>query len=89
MFYAAEALLLEKGLRYSKHSAVHAAYGQHFAKTGLLDPKFHRWIIGAFDERIRGDYVAGDPLLREDVDELMAKASEFLQEAGRFLATGE
>ncbi len=33
MFYLAEALLLTKGLRFSKHSAVIAAFGEHFAKT--------------------------------------------------------
>ena len=43
MFYAAEALLNEKGLEFSKHIRVHAAFGQHFAKRKILDPKFHRW----------------------------------------------
>ena len=33
MFYIAEALLNEKGLKFNKHSAVHAAFGEHFAKT--------------------------------------------------------
>ena len=28
MFYIAEALLNEKGLKFSKHSAVHAAFGE-------------------------------------------------------------
>jgi len=36
-----ETLLLSKGLTFSSHSAVIAAYGKGFAKTGLLDPKFH------------------------------------------------
>jgi uncharacterized protein (UPF0332 family) len=33
MFYIAEALLNEKGLKFNKHSAVHAAFGEQFAKT--------------------------------------------------------
>lgn len=45
MFYLAQAMLQTKGLTFSKHSAVAAAYGREFAKTGLLDPKFHRYII--------------------------------------------
>ena len=37
MFYVAEALLSEHGLHFRKHSAVHAAYGEQFAKTEILD----------------------------------------------------
>ena len=33
MFYIAEAFLLEEGLAFSKHSAVHAAFGERFAKA--------------------------------------------------------
>ena len=58
---------------------------QEFAKTGLLPPKFHRWLLDAFDERIRGDYATGNPITGEDVDEIMAQAREFLQAAHRFL----
>jgi uncharacterized protein (UPF0332 family) len=42
IFYPAEAILLSKGFTFSSHSAVIAAYGKEFAKTGLLDAKFHR-----------------------------------------------
>jgi uncharacterized protein (UPF0332 family) len=33
MFYVAQAFLAGEGLSFSKHSAVIAAFGQHFAKT--------------------------------------------------------
>ena len=72
-------------MRFSKHTAVHASYGQQFARTGVLDPKFHRWLIDAFDERIRGDYATGKPLTHMDVDEMMAQAREFLDTARRHL----
>jgi len=36
MFYVAEALLLGEGLACSKHSAVIAAFGQHFSKAGRV-----------------------------------------------------
>lgn len=42
MFYIAEALLNEKGLRFRKHGGVHGAFGEHFVKTGEFDPKYHR-----------------------------------------------
>ena len=49
MFYTAEALLLEKGLSFSSHSAVIAAFGKEFAKSGALDPKLHRFLLDAQD----------------------------------------
>lgn len=36
MFYVAEALLLSRGLAYSRHSAVIAAFGREFAKGGVM-----------------------------------------------------
>jgi uncharacterized protein len=40
MLHAAQALLRERGLRYRKHAGVHRAFGEHFAKVGLLDAKY-------------------------------------------------
>jgi len=51
IFYLAQAMLLSRELTFSSHSAVVAAYGKEFAKTGLLDPKFHRYIIDAEKRR--------------------------------------
>jgi uncharacterized protein (UPF0332 family) len=85
MFYVAEALLNEKGLRFRKHSGVHAAFGEQFAKSRLLDPKFHRWLLDAFDKRIQGDYDVEVGVTSEDVTEMIEQASEFLEEARRFL----
>ena len=45
MFYIAEALLYEKGLKFKKHSAVHSAFGEKFSKTGILDAKFHKTLV--------------------------------------------
>ena len=86
MFYVAEALLNERGLGFSKHSAVHAAFGEQFAKTGQLDPKFHRWLLDAFDKRLEGDYGTEIKVLPEDVTALVAQAREFLQRARTHLA---
>ena len=49
LFYIAEALLNEKGLQSSTHGDVIGAFGKEFAKTKLLDQKFHRWLIEGFD----------------------------------------
>ncbi len=85
MFYTAEALLNEKEFKFGKHGNVIAAYGQHFAKTKELDPKFHRWLITSFDQRQIGDY-AFDPDVEKDVVvQMISQAQEFLSAAKKYL----
>jgi len=87
MFYVAEALLNEKGLRFRRHSRVHAAFGVQFIKSGFLDAKFHRWLLDAFDQRIQGDYGLETTPTADDVARIIEQAREFLQEARRYLNT--
>ncbi len=88
MFYIVEALLNEKGFKFGKHGNVIAAYGQHFAKTRELDPKFHRWLLTSFDQRQIGDY-AFDPNVEKDVVvQMIFQAQEFLQAAKAYLGEG-
>lgn len=85
MFHTAQALLRERDLRYRKHASVHAAYGRYFAKTGLLDPKYHRWLLDAFDERLRGDYDADVTFEPGAVLQRIDQAREFLDAARTYL----
>ncbi len=85
MFYAAEALLIEKGLRSRKHGGVHALFGEQFTKPGLIDPKFHRFLLDAFDRRLQADYGFDTVIGKEEVNKMIAQAREFLDEAERFL----
>lgn len=87
MLYVAEALLIGKGLRFRKHGGVHAAFGEHFAKGGVLDPKFHRWLLDAYDQRILGDYGVEVSLTDEDAERVIQQAGEFLQVAWVYLST--
>jgi len=56
MFYASQALLKSEGIEVIKHSAVESALGYHFAKTGRIDPKYHRMLINARKVRESIDY---------------------------------
>ncbi|MBI3318926.1 MAG: HEPN domain-containing protein [Candidatus Omnitrophica bacterium] len=87
MFYVAEAVLSAKGLRFRKHTGVHAAFGEQFAKTGSFDPKFHRWLVDAFDQRIQGDYDVESAVTSERITALIQQAREFLQEAKTYLSS--
>jgi len=82
MFYVAEALLAGLDLGFSSHGAVHGAFGKHFAKTGVLDPKYHRWLLDAFEERQAADYGLDPDISAERVEELIERAEAFLA-AGR------
>jgi uncharacterized protein (UPF0332 family) len=56
MFYAAQALLKAEDIEVVKHSAVESALGYNFAKTGRIDPKYHRMLINARKVREIVDY---------------------------------
>lgn len=85
MFYVAEALLNEKGLRLRKHGGVHGAFGEHFAKPGVLDPKYHRWLLAAFEKRITADYDVEETVESQDAVELIAQGREFLEVSRQYL----
>jgi len=86
MFYIAEAPLNEKGLRFTKHSGVHSAFGENFAKTNEMDTKFHRWLIDAFDKRLAGDYGVETDIETEVAIHMINQAREFLEAAQEYLA---
>ncbi|MCK6585082.1 MAG: HEPN domain-containing protein [Anaerolineales bacterium] len=85
MFYIAEALLLEKGLAFSSHSAIIANFGREFAKTKILNPKFHNYLIKSQDRRNIGDYAIGSHLTEEEVHEMLTWAKEFLRAGENYL----
>ena len=88
MFYVAQALLLGKGLTFSKHAGVVSAFGEHFAKTRDLPPEFHRYLIRGMEVRHAGDYAGPAAVTSQEADEQIARAEEFLQSASQLLAKG-
>jgi len=56
MYYATQALLRAENIEVTKHSAVESALGYYFAKTGRIDPKYHRMLIDARKVREIADY---------------------------------
>ncbi len=79
MFYAAQALLKSEGIEVVKHSAVEAAFGFHFAKSGRIGPEFHKMLMSARKIRETADY---------DIDEEIVEpiATLKLEEGRAFLA---
>lgn len=86
IFYLAQAMLFTKELTFSKHSAVIAAYGKEFAKTNLLDPKFHRYMLQAQKLRQIGHYGEdGEVVTEEQALEAFQWAEEFIQAVKNYL----
>lgn len=85
MFYIAEALLHEKGLEFNTHGQVIGAYGKEFAKTKVLDPKFHKSLRAGFDLRITGDYEVDTNITNQLVLDMINQAREFLESARAWL----
>lgn len=85
MFYLAEALLYSRGLEFSSHSAVIAAYGKEFAKTRLLDPEFHRRLIIVERRRAIGHYGQERNVTDEEARESFDWAEEFMRAVKKYL----
>jgi uncharacterized protein (UPF0332 family) len=85
LFYTAEALLLSRGLSFSSHSGVIANFGKEFAKTGILNPKFHHYLTESQDRRNIGDYSVLAEVTKEEVREMLGWAEEFIKEAENYL----
>ena len=85
MFYAAGALLLSKGLAYSKHSAVIAGFGREFAHAGLMPVEFHAHLRIASAARIIADYESASLITESETTKHISHAEEFLAAAGEFL----
>ena len=86
MFYVAEALLAQLGQSYSKHAGVIAAFGREYARTGIMDARFHRWLIDAQDLRSVADYTAEALITEENVRTVCDWAAAFLDAAWTHLA---
>lgn len=88
MFHVVQALLVEHDLRYRKHAGAHGAFGQRFAKTGVLDPKYHRWLLDAFDDRLRVDYDIDVSFDDATVTTRIDQAREFIEAVQQHLKGG-
>lgn len=85
MFYAIEAVLLSRDLSYSKHSAVIAAFGKEFVKTGSFDSCFHRYLLDAFDLRNAGDYGIMHAVGEDQAKRVINEARELLAAVNGYL----
>jgi len=85
MFYAAQALLKSEGIDVVKHSAVESAFGYYFAKTGRIEPRYHRMIIDARKIREIADYDIQEEIVEPVATLRIEEGKEFLSVVKEFL----
>lgn len=86
LFYTAQALLRDREIAYRhSHSAVIKMFGIEFARSKLLDPKFHRYLIEARKREIVADYRLDKKVNEEQVREMLAWGKEFIKAAENYL----
>jgi uncharacterized protein (UPF0332 family) len=64
---------------------VHGAFAKHFIASGLMDARFHRWLLDAFDQRVLGDYGPDVVVTQEGAARMLDQAREFVAAARRLL----
>lgn len=84
-FYTAQALLESRNLRFSRHGQMIAQFGLHFAKTGLIDPRFHHLLDTAFELRQIADYQVEVAIPSDGITELIQEGHRFLEAASKYL----
>jgi uncharacterized protein (UPF0332 family) len=55
------------------------------SKTGEFDPKYQRWLVSRFNQRMLGDHGTTPEFNEEDIQEIIDHAREFLQAARTYL----
>jgi uncharacterized protein (UPF0332 family) len=85
VFYAASALLFTKGISLGKHSAVLAAFRQHFIRTGELDVKWSRIYQRIMSHRQTSDYDINLRVEREQAAGDIRDAQAFVEDVEQWL----
>jgi uncharacterized protein (UPF0332 family) len=85
IFYSTSALLFAKGLSFAKHSAVIAAFRQHFIKTGEFDVKWSGIYQRIMSHRQSGDYDINIRVEKEQAAGDARDAQAFVEEVDQWL----
>jgi len=85
MFYAAEAVLLTKNLKFSSHKAVISLFGQYFIKTDIFPAELSRDLSKAFDERLAVDYSFKSEITQEIAENAINRGENFIERIKEYL----
>lgn len=78
-FYAVSAVLLQENLRFKKHSGVRAAFHQNLVKSGIVSLEHGKFYDELFEARQRGDYIELVSFEKEQVENWLQQAIQFVE----------
>ena len=79
MHYAAQAVLLTKGLSSSSHKGLISLFGEHFVKEGVFSRDMSKELGRAFEKRQLGDYEYVPVITSAEAQEILDKGHEFVE----------
>lgn len=85
MYFAAQAMLLKKGLSFSSHKGVISAFGEHFIKTGIFSKDMGKELNRAFTKRQISDYEFTFVLTKEEAEKILENAKFFVKKITVYL----
>lgn len=85
VFHIMQAVLLLKGLTYSKHSGVISAFSKEFIKTGIFPKEFSKKIRSLYKDREVSDYSYTFTIDKEQAQEDIKKAREIVLSVEKYI----
>ncbi|MEN4006812.1 MAG: HEPN domain-containing protein [Methanobacteriaceae archaeon] len=85
MFYATEAVLLTKNLKFSSHKGVISLLGQYFIRTSIFPVELGRDLSKAFDERLTVDYSFNSEITQEIAENAINRGENFIERIKEYL----
>ncbi len=83
---AATACLVIKELVPQSHASAIALFGLHFVKTGIIEAKYGRWFNKIERARLSADYEHTKEFTREEAEEALNEAKEFVAVIRKYIA---
>lgn len=60
-------------------------FGKEFVKTGIINKKYHAFLISAFDDRTDADYSVMEDITKEMAEETRKNTEEFILEIRKYI----
>jgi len=85
LFYEVTALLLTHSLSSAKHSGIRSLFHEHFVKTGKASKESGRFYSRMFDFRQKADYIDYFTFERDQVENWIESADNFIEEINQLI----
>lgn len=89
MFHAARAICAIDDFDSKKHSGIISFFDKHYIATGKMDKKYSRYLHAAFKIRQDSDYEDFYVATREDAEQQVEHAVEFIADVKEFMGLNE